>query len=79
MIAAAQRKNNAVEIFGTDYDTKDGTARRDYIHVCDLANAHVKALDRLLADGESASVNLGTAYGHSIRDVIAAVETESGS
>jgi UDP-arabinose 4-epimerase len=50
---------------------------RDYVHVCDLAAAHVKALDRLLDGGKSASVNLGTGHGHSIRDVISAVEAVS--
>jgi len=77
VIGAAQGRNSAIEIFGTDYDTTDGTAVRDYVHVCDLAAAHVKALDRLFAGGESASVNLGTGQGHSIRDVISAVEAVS--
>jgi UDP-arabinose 4-epimerase len=77
VIAAAQGRNSAAEVFGTDYDTADGTAVRDYVHVCDLATAHVKALDRLLAGGTSASVNLGTGRGHSIRDVISAVEAVS--
>jgi UDP-arabinose 4-epimerase len=78
VIAAAQGKNPVVEIFGTDYDTPDGTAVRDYVHVCDLAAAHVKALDHLLADAPSASINLGTGRGHSIREVISAVEGISG-
>jgi UDP-glucose 4-epimerase len=77
VIAAAQGRNSAIEIFGTDYDTADGTAVRDYVHVCDLAIAHVKALNRLFARGESASVNVGTGQGHSIRDVISAVEAVS--
>jgi UDP-arabinose 4-epimerase len=79
VVAAAQRRIPAIEIFGTDYDTSDGTPVRDYVHVCDLATAHVKALDRLLAGGSSASVNLGTGRGHSIRDVISAVEAVSGT
>jgi UDP-arabinose 4-epimerase len=78
VIAAAQGRNSAIEIYGSDYDTRDGTAVRDYVHVCDLATAHVKALDRLLAGGESVSVNLGTGRGHSIREVISAVEAVSG-
>src|SRR5262245_37138927 len=78
VIAAAQGRKSNLEIFGTDYDTADGTAVRDYVHVCDLATAHVKALDRLLAGGASASVNLGTGRGHSIREVISAVEAVSG-
>jgi UDP-arabinose 4-epimerase len=78
VIAAAQGMNPTFEIFGTDYDTADGTAVRDYVHVCDLARAHINALDYLLAGGHSASVNLGTGCGHSIRDVISAVEALSG-
>ena len=79
VIAAAQGRNSAIEIFGTDYDTADGTPVRDYVHVCDLATAHVNALDRLLAGEASASVNLGTGRGHSICDVISAVEAVSRS
>jgi UDP-arabinose 4-epimerase len=78
VIAAAQGRKSAIEIYGVDYDTCDGTAVRDYVHVSDLASAHVKALDRLFAGGESASVNLGTGHGHSIREVISAVEAASG-
>jgi UDP-glucose-4-epimerase GalE len=77
VIAAALGVKQAVEIFGTDYATADGTAVRDYVHVCDLATAHVKALDRLFAGGASASINLGTGRGHSIRDVISAIEAVS--
>src|SRR6266704_3334569 len=77
VIAAALGVNQAVKIFGTDYGTADGTAVRDYVHVCDLATAHVNALHRLFAGGASASVNLGTGHGHSIRDVISAVEAVS--
>jgi UDP-arabinose 4-epimerase len=77
VIAAAQGVNSAFEIFGSDYDTADGTAVRDYVHVCDLACAHVKALNYLVAGGHSASVNLGTGRGHSIREVISAVEAVS--
>jgi UDP-glucose-4-epimerase GalE len=77
VIAAALGVNQAVKVFGTDYATSDGTAVRDYVHVCDLATAHVKALDRLFAGGASASINLGTGRGHSIRDVISTVEAVS--
>ena len=79
VIAAAQGVNAPIEIFGTDYDTEDGTAVRDYIHVCDLADAHVRAVDHLLAGGASISVNLGTGRGYSVRDVITAVEAVGGS
>jgi UDP-arabinose 4-epimerase len=77
VIAAAQGAIQRVEIFGTDYDTPDGTAVRDYVHVSDLASAHVKALDYLIAGGESSSVNLGAGRGYSIRDVISAVRAVS--
>lgn len=66
------------EIFGTDYPTPDGTAIRDYTHVSDLAAAHVQALKRLLAGGESIALNLGTGRGHSVREVVEAVEQVSG-
>jgi UDP-glucose-4-epimerase GalE len=66
-----------VDIYGTDYPTPDGTAIRDYIHVTDLAEAHVLALRHLMDGGESTSLNLGTGRGHSIREVIAAVSRRS--
>jgi UDP-glucose-4-epimerase GalE len=67
-----------VRIFGTDYATPDGSAVRDYIHVTDLADAHVKALDQLLDGSESFAVNLGTGRGHSVSEVIAMAEQVSG-
>ena len=78
VIAAAQHKIREVEIFGTDYETKDGTAVRDYIHVTDLAAAHVKALSYLLRGGSNDRMNLGTGQGHTIREVVSAVEAVSG-
>ncbi|KAA6183963.1 UDP-glucose 4-epimerase GalE [Thiohalocapsa marina] len=77
-IQAAQRGEPALAIFGTDYDTPDGTAVRDYIHVTDLAVAHVKALEDLLAGGASGALNLGTGQGYSVREVVEAVEVVSG-
>lgn len=67
-----------LRVMGTDYDTPDGTAVRDYIHVTDLANAHVRALAHLERGGASAALNLGTGHGHSVRDVIAMVERVTG-
>ena len=78
VIEAALGQRPEVKIFGTDYDTPDGTAVRDYIHVTDLAEAHVKALERLLAGSESHFLNLGTGIGHSVREVVTAVERVSG-
>jgi UDP-glucose-4-epimerase GalE len=69
-IKAALRQRSPVEIFGTDYPTPDGTAIRDYIHVADLGDAHVRALDYLSAGGESRALNLGTGQGYSVREVI---------
>ncbi|MCU1270274.1 MAG: UDP-galactose 4-epimerase [Acidobacteriaceae bacterium] len=75
---AAQGKRAALDIFGDDYPTADGTCIRDYIHVTDLAEAHVAGLE-YLAKGESAAMNLGTGEGCSVKDVVAAVERISGS
>jgi UDP-arabinose 4-epimerase len=69
---------DSVSIFGTDYPTPDGTAIRDYTHVCDLAEAHVLALKYLLDGGASVELNLGTGRGHSVLEVIHAVEEVSG-
>jgi len=65
-------------IFGTDYDTPDGTAIRDYIHVDDLADAHVRAVRYLLDGGETTQVNIGTGQGYSVRQIVDAVERVSG-
>jgi len=67
-----------LEVFGTDYDTPDGTCIRDYIHVEDLADAHALALDHLAAGGESIQCNLGTGVGVSVRQIIEAVEEITG-
>ena len=67
-----------LRVFGTDYDTDDGTAVRDYVHVTDLAEGHVSALRHLMAGGESLTLNLGTGVGHSVREVIAEVERAAG-
>jgi UDP-glucose-4-epimerase GalE len=63
-----------LEVFGDDYPTPDGTCLRDYIHVTDLADAHVKALEALAEAGRSAAYNLGTGRPHSVREVIDSVE-----
>jgi UDP-glucose-4-epimerase GalE len=73
VVQAALGKRPAVEIYGTDYPTPDGTAIRDFIHVTDLADAHVRALDYLVAGGESTELNLGTGQGHSVREVVTSV------
>lgn len=67
-----------VSIFGTDYPTPDGTAVRDYVHVSDLAAAHVAALDYLAGGGEPVAVNIGTGRGHSVRQVLDAARRIAG-
>jgi UDP-glucose 4-epimerase len=78
VVAAAVGGERPVTIFGTDYPTPDGTAIRDYVHVADLADAHIRALERLAGGGPSFTVNLGTGRGSSVREVIAAVERAAG-
>ncbi|MDR3466457.1 MAG: UDP-glucose 4-epimerase GalE [Xanthobacteraceae bacterium] len=67
-----------LEIYGTDYPTPDGTCVRDYIHVTDLAAAHLAALDHLRAGGASATLNCGYGHGYSVRQVVDAVKRVSG-
>jgi UDP-glucose-4-epimerase GalE len=78
VIEAALGQRRSVEIYGTQYATPDGTAVRDYIHVMDLARAHVLALKYLLGGGESTAFNLGTQRGRSVREVIECVERIAG-
>ncbi|MBA3911025.1 MAG: UDP-glucose 4-epimerase GalE [Rhodobacter sp.] len=77
-LRAASRQGGALQVFGTDYPTPDGTCIRDYIHVADLARAHVLALRHLLQGGDNLAVNLGTGTGLSIRQIIAGIETLTG-
>lgn len=78
VIQAALGQRASIRIFGTDYSTPDGTCLRDYVHVSDLARAHVAALNYLLKGGESAAFNLGTGKGYSVREVVEAVQRISG-
>jgi UDP-arabinose 4-epimerase len=78
VIQTALGQRPFVEVYGTDYPTPDGTAIRDYVHVLDLADAHVRALQHLLDGGENVALNLGTGRGHSVLEVIAAVERVGG-
>jgi UDP-glucose 4-epimerase len=82
LVLAAQGRRDAFEITGTDYPTRDGTGLRDYIHVWDLARAHVAAVERLddvVSGGEpSTIVNLGTGRGVTVRELVSAVETVLG-
>lgn len=73
-IMAALQPDKHLSLFGDDWPTPDGTCLRDYVHVDDLADAHVRALRHLLDGGESVTLNLGSGEGASVREVIAAVE-----
>jgi len=77
ILQAIQGKRAALEIFGDDYPTPDGTCIRDYIHVNDLAEAHVLGLEHL-SKAESGAMNLGTGKGYSVHEVVAAVEKVTG-
>jgi UDP-glucose 4-epimerase len=77
LIYRAILRNETVSVFGNDYPTRDGSCIRDYIHVCDLADAHTQALKYLLNGGNSMSVNLGTEYGASVFEIIKAAEQVS--
>jgi UDP-glucose 4-epimerase len=71
-------KRAHVSIFGTDYDTPDGTGVRDYIHIEDLASAHVVALDYLRAGGKPTTLNCGYSHGYSVREVLDGVQRVAG-
>jgi UDP-glucose-4-epimerase GalE len=78
LILRAIQTGKPVTVFGDDYPTPDGTCIRDYIHVSDLAEAHVFAVEHLLKGGNSDVFNVGTGSGHSVKEVIAAVERVTG-
>jgi UDP-glucose-4-epimerase GalE len=78
VIGGALGTRPAVKVFGTDYPPPDGTAVRDYIHVADLADAHLRAVERLQTGTPSQAINLGTGVGQSVRQVIDAVKEVSG-
>jgi UDP-glucose-4-epimerase GalE len=77
-LAAAAPGSAQLQVFGSDYPTPDGTCIRDYIHVNDLAEAHVRALQHLEKGGDSLALNLGTGRGHSVLEVIQAAEAATG-
>ncbi len=76
---ALQGYINDFQVFGSDYPTPDRTAIRDYVHVCDLAEAHVGAVRLLLQDHEGGTLNLGTGVGHSVNDVLTAIQETTGA
>jgi len=77
-IDVAMGHRDYVPLFGTDYPTRDGSCVRDYVHVCDIADAHIRALDWLAADKPPAVFNLGRGSGVSVREIVEAVEKVSG-
>jgi UDP-glucose-4-epimerase GalE len=77
-LAATRADGPALRVFGTDYPTKDGTCIRDYIHVNDLADAHLLALHRLEAGEPSLALNIGTGHGHSVLEILNVVEKTTG-
>lgn len=78
LVPRATRERLPVSIFGSNYDTPDGTCIRDYVLVVDLAGAHVRALEYLMKGGESRAFNLASARGYSVIEVIAAAERVCG-
>lgn len=79
VLAAAAGEKSEVPVFGSDYPTPDGTAIRDYVHVADLADAHIRALEYLRKGGNSDFVNLGTGDGYSVLEVIEAARKVTGN
>ncbi len=78
LILRAVQTGKPVTLFGDDYATADGTCIRDYIHVSDLAEAHIAAVEYLLKDGASDYFNVGTGVGHSVKEVLSSVERVTG-
>ena len=79
VLAAALGQQQAIRVFGNEYPTPDGTPIRDYIHVADLADAHIRALDHLRSGGQSDFLNLGTGRGYSVLEVIECARQVTGS
>src|SRR5690606_16229761 len=77
-IEAALGRRAGFKVFGSDYDTRDGTCVRDYIHVLDLADAHVRAVDYLLGGGGTVELNLGTGTGTTVKELLSAISDVSG-
>src|SRR5207244_11624315 len=77
VLGAALGKRGALEVYGTDYPTADGTAVRDYVHVADIADAHLRALDAKLDGGSAVALNLCTGRGRSVLEVVEAARRET--
>jgi UDP-glucose 4-epimerase len=77
-IEAALGRRAGFQVFGSDYDTRDGTCIRDFVHVSDLAEAHTRAIEHLLKDGSNLALNLGTGHGTTVKELLAEVQRVSG-
>ena len=77
-IETALGQRSHFEVLGTDYDTRDGTCVRDFVHVLDLADAHTRAIEHLLKNGMSQALNLGTGHGTTVKELIATVQNVTG-
>lgn len=78
-IEAAMGQRSHFQILGTDYETRDGSCVRDFVHVLDLADAHTRAVKHLLAGGDSLALNLGTGHGTTVKELVEAVQRVSGN
>ena len=78
VIDTALGRRDEVKIFGTDWDTRDGSCLRDFVHIVDLADAHIRALEYLRSGGKTTAYNLGNSYGTTVLEVIAATEKVTG-
>ena len=78
LLAQTEQYKEGYEIFGDDYETRDGTGERDYIHVTDLAKAHLAALDAMLGQSGFEVYNIGTGTGATVKELLAAYETACG-
>ena len=78
LIDAALGRRAEVKIFGTDWDTRDGTCLRDFVHVVDLADAHIRSLEYLKAGGKTTAYNLGNSYGTTVQEAVTATERVTG-
>jgi len=79
IVQVASGRRSSIKMFGCDYDTEDGTCVRDYIHVNDICDAHIRALERLFDGGNSARYNLGNGAGYSVKEVIESVRRITGN
>ena len=78
VLDVARGRRRSLNIYGSQWDTADGTCVRDFVHVRDLCDAHLRAVDYLAAGGESGALNLGTGHGHSVRDVVEVARSVTG-